>query len=80
MSRLNLGAITAYAIAVKHGFKGTEEEWLASLKGESGVTVDTELSETSENPLQNKVITKALNEKVDKVIEEIDKAIKLIEV
>ena len=69
MSRLNLGPITAYAIAVKHGFEGTEEEWLASLKGENGVTVDTELSETSENPLQNKVITKALNEKVDKVIE-----------
>lgn len=72
MSRLNLGAITAYAIAVKHGFEGTEEEWLASLKGESGVTVDDELSETSENPLQNKVITKALNEKVDKVIEEVE--------
>ncbi len=77
MSRLNLGAITAYAIAVKHGFEGTEEEWLASLKGEkgeNGVTVDTELSETSENPLQNKVITKALNEKVDKVIEETELA------
>ena len=75
MSRLNLGPITAYAIAVKHGFEGTKEEWLASLKGEkgeNGVTVDTELSETSENPLQNKVITKALNEKVDKVIEEVE--------
>lgn len=28
--------ITAYGIAVKHGFHGTEEEWLASLKGERG--------------------------------------------
>ena len=27
-----------YAIAVKHGFAGTEEEWLASLKGEKGDT------------------------------------------
>ena len=26
--------LSAYAIAVKHGFTGTEEEWLASLKGE----------------------------------------------
>ena len=26
----------AYAIAVKHGFEGTVEEWLASLKGEKG--------------------------------------------
>ena len=36
MSRLNLGAITAYAIAKKHGFEGTEEEWLESLKGKDG--------------------------------------------
>lgn len=28
--------IDAYAIAVKNGFAGTEEEWLASLKGEKG--------------------------------------------
>ena len=27
---------SAYEIAVKHGFVGTEEEWLASLKGEQG--------------------------------------------
>ena len=25
--------LTAYGIAVKHGFTGTEEEWLESLKG-----------------------------------------------
>ena len=30
--------ISAYGIAVKHGFEGTEEEWLASLKGEQGDT------------------------------------------
>ena len=28
--------LTAYAIAVKHGFEGTEEEWIASLDGEDG--------------------------------------------
>lgn len=28
--------LTAYGIAVKHGFKGTEAEWLESLKGENG--------------------------------------------
>lgn len=28
--------LSAYAIAVKHGFVGTEAEWLASLKGEKG--------------------------------------------
>lgn len=31
--------ITAYGIAVKHGFEGTEEEWLESLRG----TVDEEM-------------------------------------
>jgi hypothetical protein len=27
---------SAYEVAVANGFKGTEEEWLASLKGEKG--------------------------------------------
>lgn len=27
---------SAYEIALQHGFEGTEEEWLASLKGETG--------------------------------------------
>jgi len=30
--------LSAYGIAVSHGFIGTEEEWLASLKGETGAT------------------------------------------
>lgn len=29
---------SAYEIAVAHGFEGTEEEWLASLKGDKGDT------------------------------------------
>ena len=28
---------SAYEIALNHGFEGTEEEWIASLKGETGV-------------------------------------------
>ena len=28
--------LTAYGLAVKHGYEGTEAEWLASLKGEKG--------------------------------------------
>ena len=28
--------LSAYAIAVKHGFSGSEEDWIASLKGEKG--------------------------------------------
>lgn len=30
-----------YQIAVKYGFTGTEAEWLLSLKGKDGITVDT---------------------------------------
>lgn len=36
MSNVNLGACTAYSIALAHGFEGTEAEWLASLKGDTG--------------------------------------------
>lgn len=32
--------LTAYGIAVKHGFVGTEEEWLASLRGEPGAAAE----------------------------------------
>ena len=30
--------LSAYAMAVKHGYTGTEEEWIASLPGEDGLT------------------------------------------
>lgn len=36
------------------------------ISGGGTITVDTELSETSENPVQNKIITAALNEKASK--------------
>ena len=40
---------SAYEIAVAHGYVGTEEEWLASLKGEPGETPDmSEYPKTSE--------------------------------
>lgn len=38
MAKTNLGAVTAYAIAVAHGYTGTEAEWLASLRGADGYT------------------------------------------
>ena len=34
INRLSVLCIDAYGVAVKNGFKGTEEEWLASLKGD----------------------------------------------
>lgn len=36
LNRLNIMCIDAYGVAVKNGFDGTVEEWLASLKGEPG--------------------------------------------
>lgn len=33
--------LSAYEIAVKNGFEGTEKEWLASLKGDTGKAGDT---------------------------------------
>ena len=39
--------ITAYGIAVKHGYTGTEEEWLASLTGAAGAATEIQYDETS---------------------------------
>lgn len=36
INRLSVLCIDAYGVAVKNGYKGTVEEWLASLKGEKG--------------------------------------------
>ena len=36
IEKLSVLCIDAYGVAVKNGFKGTVEEWLASLKGEKG--------------------------------------------
>ena len=45
---------SAYEIAVKHGYKGTEEEWVASLKGEKGDTGTVE-SHTGFDSLGNRI-------------------------
>ena len=48
MASQNLGRITglsAYEIAVKNGFEGTEQEWLDSLKGITDVGEGLEISE-----------------------------------
>ena len=36
INRLDTLTLSAYAIAVKNGFEGTEKEWLESLKGDKG--------------------------------------------
>ena len=36
INSVDMLTISAYGIAVKNGFEGTEEEWLASLKGAKG--------------------------------------------
>ncbi len=41
----DLSAESAYDIAVRHGFIGTEAEWLESLKGEDGSSVTIDISE-----------------------------------
>ena len=41
MSMNDYRGLSAYEIAVENGFKGTEAEWLASLKGEPGKAGDT---------------------------------------
>lgn len=40
--------ITAYGIAVKHGFQGAEEEWLKSLKGDGGEPIVIRYDETAQ--------------------------------
>ena len=50
--------LSAYEIAVKNGFRGTEAEWLASLKGEKGDTGTLE-SHTEVDALGHRVINVA---------------------
>lgn len=63
MKTFDLGAVTAYALAVKNGFKGTEQEWLTSLVpnlsiGEvktldAGSNAAAVMGGTPENPVLN---------------------------
>ena len=40
--------LSAYEIAVEHGFQGTEEEWLESLRGEAAPGTTYEAATTEE--------------------------------
>lgn len=42
MKTFDLGAITAYAIAVEHGFKGTEAEWVAYMQSNAAQAKEAE--------------------------------------
>lgn len=55
---VNASGLTVYALAVEEGFKGTQEEWLASLKGDS-------VSLTEE---QEKALNDAATHQADKQI------------
>lgn len=57
------GGTQGQVLAKKSG-TDFDTEWVTP---SAGATVDTELSTTSENPVQNKVITTELNKKVDAV-------------
>lgn len=57
INRIDTLYVSAYAIAVKNGFEGTEEEWLASLKGPQGDKGDPgEVSLRDFQPVQNMVL------------------------
>lgn len=52
--------LSAYEVAVKEGFEGTESEWLESLKGEAGETPDISIGTTQTLPAgSNAIVTKS---------------------
>lgn len=72
---------SAYEIAVENGFRGTEEEWLASLKGETGApgkdgsdaTVDIvqEGGESTDAVMSQDATTKAIQTAAQSVVEQV---------
>ena len=63
---------SAFDIAKRNGFEGTEREWLDSLIG--GI-VDEEMSDESENPVKNFVIKEyidSLTIDIDEILGDID--------
>ena len=58
--------LSAYEIAKSYGFEGTEEEWLESLKAEA-VQVDSQMSDESIYPVQNKVAKKYVDDVAKKI-------------
>lgn len=67
MKTFDLGPVTAYAIAVKNGFQGTEKEWIDSLGGK--VKLDTTLTEEGV-AADAKAVGDALDELEKKIPEE----------
>lgn len=69
ISELSTATLSDSLVMVVEGATATEKTTVASLKEyiQEGVSIDVDsaLSTTSENPVQNKVITTALNNKVD---------------
>lgn len=71
MREFDLGAVTAYALAVKNGFKGTEQEWLTSLVPnlsigevktvEAGSPAAAVMGGTSEKPVLNLSLPRGVN-------------------
>jgi len=60
--------LSAYEVAVKNGYVGTEQQWLASLKGAKGDTYT--ITDSDYEAIATKTVTKVqptLNQKVDKV-------------
>ena len=55
---------SAYEVAVKNGFKGTEAEWLVSLKAE--ITIDKVFNPTSENAQSGQAVAEAVADKMNK--------------
>ena len=67
ISELDVITLNAYAIAVKNGFEGTEEDWLASLKGASGDGSGDMVAAVYDPQNKRRDIFKYVDDKVDAV-------------
>ena len=67
ISELDVITLSAYAIAVKNGFEGTEEDWLASLKGASGDGSGDMVAEIYDPQNKRRDIFKYVDDKVDAI-------------
>lgn len=61
---------SAYQYAKEGGYTGTEDEFKAKMAEE--LVIDSELSGTSENPVQNKVITNEINQLSEQIVDEVE--------
>ena len=60
--------LSAYEIAVKNGFNGTEDQWLESLKGDAGkdAVIEQSYSPASENAQSGKSVAQAMSTRIPK--------------